>query len=123
MTASFLRSELIRCTLLPCFSGARRFDSVAEEPPQVIGAHMSNIVPGSYVLHAKLPELGSGEVMSVDKGTLRVRFASSERSFVFDIVAPHLTVTVEGPAPRAASKERVRKPRAKAAPKSAAKPA
>ena len=76
---------------------------------------MSNIVPGSFVLHAKLPELGSGEVMSVDKGTLRVRFASSERSFVFDIVAPHLTVTTEGPAPRTTGKERVRKPRAKPA--------
>jgi hypothetical protein len=76
---------------------------------------MSNIVPGSYVVHAKLPELGSGEVMSVEKGTLRVRFSNSERAFDLAIVSPHLTVTVEGPAPRAPAKARVRKPRVKKA--------
>ena len=78
---------------------------------------MSNIVPtivpGSYVLHAKLQELGSGEVLSVHKGALRVRFASSERAFDLAIVTPHLTVTVEGPAPSAPASARARKTKAK----------
>jgi len=74
---------------------------------------MSNIVPGSYVLHAKLQELGSGEVLSVDRGTLRVRFASSERAFDLAAVTPHLTVTAEGPAPSAPSSSRARKSKAK----------
>ncbi len=74
---------------------------------------MSNIVPGTYVLHAKLQELGSGEVVSVDRGTLRVRFASSERAFDLAVVTPHLTVTAEGPAPAPASGSRARKSKAK----------
>ncbi len=77
---------------------------------------MSTIVPGSFVVHAKLPDLGSGEVLSADKGSLKVRFASGERNFVTELVSQYLTVTIEGPAPRAATK-------AKRAKKAAAKPA
>jgi hypothetical protein len=73
---------------------------------------MLNLVPGSFVLHAKLQELGSGEVVSVDKGTLRVRFSSSERTFDLATVTPHLTVTAEGPAPTPTA-TRARKTKAK----------
>ncbi len=77
---------------------------------------MSNIVPGAFVVHAKLADLGSGEVLSADKGALKVRFASGERSFVTDMVAQYLTVTVEGPAPRATAKaKRVKKATTKTA--------
>jgi hypothetical protein len=84
---------------------------------------MSNIVPGSFVMHAKLAELGSGEVVSLDKGALRVRFASGERAFLMAAVSPHLTVTMEGPPPAAPSKSRARKSRAKAPAKQPAKQA
>lgn len=58
---------------------------------------MSSLEPGSYVTHAKLPDLGSGEVMSSDKGTLRIRFASGERAFLIEAVERHLLVTHEAP--------------------------
>ena len=76
---------------------------------------MSQIVPGSFVVHAKLAELGSGEVLSAEKGTLRLRFASGERSFLTELVAPYLSVVAEGPAPRPAHKaaSRARKAAAK----------
>lgn len=72
---------------------------------------MSTLEPGSYVTHAKLPDLGSGEIVAAEKGTVRIRFASGDRSFLIDAVAPHLVVTLEAPAP----------PPAKAKRKSAAK--
>jgi hypothetical protein len=65
---------------------------------------MSDIVPGSFVVHAKLPELGNGEVMSVGKGATRVRFASGERNFATDIVSQHLSVVIEGPRPQPVAK-------------------
>ena len=42
---------------------------------------MSQFELGCYVVHAKLPDLGSGEVLSAEKGAVRIRFASGERSF------------------------------------------
>jgi len=71
---------------------------------------------GSYVMHNKLPELGSGEVLSCEKNTLRIRFASGERAFLADVVDPHLVVTEEAPA-RPAPTKRASKAKAKAKPK------
>lgn len=75
---------------------------------------MSAHEPGSFVTHAKLPELGSGEVMSSEKGTMRIRFASGERAFVIAAAEPHLLVTQEAP-PRPAPTKRAaaKKPKAK----------
>ena len=58
-----------------------------------------SIIQGSYVVHAKLPELGSGEVISFDQGKIGIRFASGLRNFMYDLVAPHLTITSEPPVP------------------------
>lgn len=60
--------------------------------------------PGSFVAHAKLPELGSGEVMSCERGTMRIRFASGERNFLVQATLPHLLVTQEAPPPPAPAK-------------------
>lgn len=64
---------------------------------------------GSYVTHAKLPELGSGEIISVSEERISIRFESGERSFVYDLVEKHLQVTSEAP-PQKPSK--AHKPRA-----------
>lgn len=53
--------------------------------------------PGSYVTHSKLPQLGSGEVISHEKGVIRIRFASGERSFLTEAVWPHLVGSAEKP--------------------------
>lgn len=72
--------------------------------------------PGSFVTHAKMPELGSGEVISSEKGTMRIRFASGERAFLVEAVDRHLVVTQEAPArPAAKASKAKRKPRAAAA--------
>ena len=55
------------------------------------------ILQGSYVRHAKLPELGVGEVLSVADGKVGIRFGSGLRSFLHELVAPHLTMTTEAP--------------------------
>ena len=60
--------------------------------------------PGSFVTHAKLPELGSGEIVSYDRGAVRIRFASGERQFLVETAAPHLLVTDEAPARPSAPK-------------------
>jgi len=52
---------------------------------------------GSYVIHKKLEELGSGEIVKVDETGMRIRFASGERLFSEALVAPHLEVTRESP--------------------------
>jgi hypothetical protein len=52
---------------------------------------------GSYVTHAKLPELGSGEITSISEARISIRFESGERSFVYDLVEKHLHVTSEAP--------------------------
>ena len=59
---------------------------------------MFHIEPGSYVVHAKLPELGTGEIIASEKGCMRIRFASGERNFNIEFVVPHLSVTAEAPA-------------------------
>jgi hypothetical protein len=71
-----------------------RSPSVARAPKGVL----VSIIQGSYVTHAKLPELGSGEILSIDNGRIGIRFASGQRNFMYDLVAPHLTVTNEAPA-------------------------
>jgi hypothetical protein len=52
---------------------------------------------GSYVIHKKLEELGSGEIVKLDETGMRIRFASGERLFSEALVAPHLEVTREAP--------------------------
>lgn len=79
---------------------------------------MSAHEPGSFVTHAKLPDLGPGEVISSDKGTIRIRFASGERAFLIDAVAPHLVVTQEAPPRAPAPKRAAAKSKKKAAAKS-----
>jgi hypothetical protein len=75
--------------------------------------------PGSYVTHNKLPELGSGQVVSSEKGTIRIRFASGERNFLIEAVQLYLEVSAEGPAMPPSS---ARKSRARAKAKPMAKP-
>ncbi|HEY6881931.1 MAG TPA: hypothetical protein VI299_28075 [Polyangiales bacterium] len=70
---------------------------------------MATFEAGSFVTHAKLPELGSGEVLSHEKGTMRIRFASGERAFAVEKVEAHLTVTDEAPAKSTASGKRASK--------------
>ena len=72
--------------------------------------------PGSYVTHNKLPELGSGQVVSSEKGTIRIRFASGERNFLIEAVYPHLAVSADGPALPAASARKSRAKKAKPTP-------
>lgn len=81
---------------------------------------MSNLALGCYVSHAKLPDLGTGEVLASEKGTIRIRFASGERNFVWAKVEEHLAVTQEAPAAPAKPPKAPRAPRA-AKPKAAAK--
>ena len=82
---------------------------------------MISLRVGTYVTHAKLPELGSGEIVASDGSRFSIRFASGERSFVCALTEKHLTVTTEAPAPskpsRAASKSRAPKKAAAAAAK------
>lgn len=78
-----------------------------------------NIIPGSYVTHAKLPELGNGEVMSSQEGIVCIRFSTGNRNFKLNMVMRHLVVTTEAPAlPPQKSAKRARKvATAKAVPK------
>jgi hypothetical protein len=73
---------------------------------------MSALERGSFVTHAKLPELGAGEVILSDRGTMRIRFASGERDFLIDAVERHLCVTQAAPA-RAAVGKRASKAKSK----------
>lgn len=73
---------------------------------------MSKVQVGSFVTHAKLMELGSGEVISIDRGEVRIRFASGDRAFVGDLALAHLTTTDEPPAPAKAAPKRARKAKA-----------
>ena len=79
---------------------------------------------GTYVTHAKLPDLGSGEVTSMDGERLVIRFSSGERNFIYHLVEKHLNVTQEAPAPakpsRAAKKSAA--PKKSATPKGGAAP-
>jgi hypothetical protein len=65
---------------------------------------MSDFETGSYVSHAKLSALGTGEVLGSEKGNIRIRFASGERQFVFQLVEQHLALTFDFPRPVAAKR-------------------
>lgn len=79
---------------------------------------MPQIVAGSIVVHAKLPELGRGEVLSEEKNTLRLRFACGERSFATAVVSQHLSVVEAAPTPAKAAKRRAKASAAPSARKS-----
>jgi hypothetical protein len=53
---------------------------------------------GSYVVHKKLTELGSGEIMKMEMGGITIRFASGVRNFSEAHVTQHLEKTTEAPA-------------------------
>jgi hypothetical protein len=78
---------------------------------------LSSFEIGSYVMHSKMPELGSGEILAAEKGAVRIRFASGDRNFIWHLVAAHLEITLEAPAPPPKAARRTRKA---AAPKVAA---
>jgi hypothetical protein len=63
----------------------------------VAGGIMSTLQIGSYVTHNKLQDLGSGEILSLEKGTVRIRFASGDRSFLGHLVESYLVTALEGP--------------------------
>jgi hypothetical protein len=46
-----------------------------------------------------MEDLGTGEVLAAEKGTIRIRFASGERNFLWAKVEEHLAVTQEAPPP------------------------
>ena len=70
---------------------------------------MSSFEIGNYVTHSKLPELGAGEILAADKGAVRIRFASGDRNFIWELVAAHLNLTDEAPAPPPSASKRGRK--------------
>jgi hypothetical protein len=77
---------------------------------------------GSYVVHKKLAELGSGEITKSEMGTISIRFASGVRNFSEAIVGAFLEKTSEAPArPPVAAKRKATKKAA--APVEPAKPA
>jgi hypothetical protein len=55
------------------------------------------LLAGCYVTHAKLPELGSGEILGQEDGKVRIRFASGDRAFLCGRVVEHLKITTEAP--------------------------
>jgi len=52
---------------------------------------------GSYVVHTKLAELGSGEITRSEMGTMTIRFASGTRNFSEAIVGAYLEKTTVAP--------------------------
>lgn len=80
---------------------------------------MNHLRIGTYVTHAKLPELGSGEIVSSDGQCFSIRFASGQRNFVCALTEKHLSVTTEAPVAAKSSRASA-KPRAPK--KAAAKP-
>ena len=54
---------------------------------------------GSCVTHARMLELGSGEVVAFDGVRLKLHFASGDRSFVFRLAEKHLQLIPEAPTP------------------------
>lgn len=62
---------------------------------------------GSYVVHKKLAELGSGEITKSEMGTMTIRFASGPRNFSEAIVDAYLEKTTDAPVmPPAAAKRK-----------------
>jgi hypothetical protein len=78
---------------------------------------------GSYVVHKKLAELGSGEITKSEMGTISIRFASGVRNFSEAIVGRFLEKTSEAPLPPpvAAKRKAVKKAAAEPAPETTAK--
>jgi hypothetical protein len=74
---------------------------------------VSSNEPGSYVTHNKLPELGSGEVVYSGKGTIRIRFATGEKTFLIEAVTQHLVRSETAPGPSTVPKRATKKPKAK----------
>lgn len=60
-----------------------------------------NLIPGSYVTHVKLPELGAGEILFVEHGSTSIRFASGVRTLKVDVVQQYLVVTTPAPPQKA----------------------
>jgi hypothetical protein len=60
---------------------------------------VSHFERGRFVIHAKLGDLGSGEILGLERGTIRIRFPSGERQFLLKLVQPHLTSTTDAPLP------------------------
>jgi hypothetical protein len=52
---------------------------------------------GSYVVHTKLAELGSGEIIKSEMGTMSIRFASGTRNFSEAIVGAFLEKSTIAP--------------------------
>ena len=52
---------------------------------------------GSYVVHTKLADLGSGEIMKSELGVMTIRFASGLRNFSEVIVGRYLEKTTVAP--------------------------
>jgi hypothetical protein len=81
---------------------------------------------GSYVVHKKLAELGSGEIIKAEMSTISIRFASGIRNFSESHVGVHLEKTTVAPIlpPPAATRKRkaVAKKPAAAKPAAAVKP-
>jgi hypothetical protein len=59
---------------------------------------MIRIVLGSYVVHAKLPELGAGEIVAAAEGRVLIRFGFGARDFNVHSVSPHLSISADSPA-------------------------
>jgi hypothetical protein len=72
---------------------------------------------GSYVVHRKLAELGSGEIMKSEMGTITIRFASGERRFSEVHLVKHLEKTNEAPVLPPPTARRAAKKKAPAAAK------
>ena len=67
---------------------------------------------GSYVVHTKLAELGSGEIIKAEMGGISIRFASGIRNFSEAIVCAYLEKTLVAPVlppPAAKRKSAVKK--------------
>lgn len=69
---------------------------------------------GSYVVHKKLAELGSGEIIKHEMSMVSIRFASGVRNFSEAIVGAFLEKTTEAPVmpPPAAKRKAAAKKRA-----------
>jgi hypothetical protein len=63
---------------------------------------------GCYVVHKKLAELGSGEIVRAELGAISIRFASGVRNFSEVHVLPHLEKISDAPVlpPPAATKRK-----------------
>jgi hypothetical protein len=68
---------------------------------------------GSYVIHRKLTELGSGEIVKAEMGSFIIRFASGERRFSEALVGAHLEKTTVAPVYPVATRRKPAAPKKK----------